>query len=133
MAQKQQFYRANAVADRFDRIITQLKALAQQSIDKYEHYANVHREDAPVYKIGQKVWVDTRHMKTNRPMKKGDDKVAGPFKILKVYPRACLVELPSTMKIFPVFHYSLLRPYTDARGLPGQDAINEAESRHLRG
>ncbi|KAK1916915.1 hypothetical protein P3342_004470 [Pyrenophora teres f. teres] len=28
MAQKQQFYRANAVADRFDRIITQLKALA---------------------------------------------------------------------------------------------------------
>ena len=132
-AQKHQFYRANAVADRFDRIITQLKALAQQSIDKYERYANEHREDAPKYTVGQKVWVDTRHMKTNRPMKKGDDKVAGPFKILKVYPRACLVELPPSMKIFPVFHFSLLRPYTNARGLPGQDQINANESKHLRG
>jgi hypothetical protein len=30
-AQKVQFYKANTVADQFDRIITQLKALAQQS------------------------------------------------------------------------------------------------------
>ena len=29
--QKAQFYKANTVADQFDRIITQLKALAQQS------------------------------------------------------------------------------------------------------
>jgi hypothetical protein len=78
--QKQQFYRANAVANRFDRILTQLKALAQQSINKYKYYTNVPRKDAPRYSIEQKVWVDTRHMKTNRPMKKGDDKVAGPFK-----------------------------------------------------
>jgi hypothetical protein len=39
-AQKRQFYKANAVADRFKRIITQLKALAQQSVSKYEDYAN---------------------------------------------------------------------------------------------
>ena len=29
-SQKQQFYKANAVANRFERILTQLKALAQQ-------------------------------------------------------------------------------------------------------
>jgi transposase InsO family protein len=133
IAQKQQFYRANAVADRFERILTQLKALAQQSIDKYEHYANVHREDAPRYQVGQRVWVDARHMKTNRPMKKGDDKVIGPYKILKVYPRACLVQLPTRVCIFPVFHNSLLRPHTNVPALPGQDAINKAESRNLRG
>ena len=71
-------------------------------------------------------------MKTNRPMKKGDNKMAGPFTITKVYPRACLLELPASMKIFPVFHNSLLKPHNGSRGLAGQQQINEAESRHLR-
>jgi hypothetical protein len=131
--QKRQFYRANVVADRFERIITQLKALAQQSAARYEEYANVSREDAPHYQEGDEVYIDTRNMKTNRPMKKGDDKMTGPYPIKKVYPRACLVDLPPNMKIFPVFHNSLLRPHKRATGLPGQQQINEAESRHLRG
>ena len=37
------------------------------------------------------------------------------------------------MKIFPVFHNSLLRPYADSNGLPGQTAINKAESRRTQG
>jgi len=37
------------------------------------------------------------------------------------------------MKIFPVFHHSLLRPHEGSQGLPGQEAINEAESRNIRG
>jgi RNase H-like domain found in reverse transcriptase/Reverse transcriptase (RNA-dependent DNA polymerase)/Integrase zinc binding domain len=130
---KRQFYRANVVTDRFERIITQLKALAQQSAARYEKYANELREDAPRYQEGDEVYIDTRNMKTNRPMKKGDDKMAGPYPIKKVYPRACLVDLPPNMKIFPVFHNSLLRPHKQATGLPGQQEINEAESRHLRG
>ena len=72
-------------------------------------------------------------MNTNRPMKKGDDKWAGPYPVLKVYPRACLVKLPEGVRIFPVFHNSLLKPKPDAKGLPGQDRINEAESRNTRG
>ena len=130
--QKKEFFRANAIADRFDRVITQLKALSVQSAARYEENANRRREDAPGYTVGQRVWVDTRNMKTNRPMKKGDDKWTGPCKILKVYPRACHVKLPEGVKVFPVFHNSLLRPHS-GNGLPGQDQINEAESRHLRG
>ena len=57
--QKHQFYRANAVTDRFERIITQLKALAQQSIARYEHYANKQREDALKHAIRDKVYVNT--------------------------------------------------------------------------
>jgi hypothetical protein len=132
-AQKRQFFRANTVADRFERIITQLKALAQQSIARYEEYANESREDAPRYREGDKVYINTRNMKTNRPMKKGDDKMIGPYRVKKAYPRACLVDLPANIKIFPVFHNSLLRPHTQTTGLPGQHQINEAESRHLRG
>ena len=58
-------------------------------------------------------------MKTNRPMKKGEDKWIGPYKVKKVYKRACLVELPPDTRIFPVFHTSLLRPQHASPGLPG--------------
>ena len=130
---KRQYYKANSVAERFDRILTQLTALAKQSAQQYEDSSNIHRTDAQRYTIGQEVYVDTRNMKTNRPMKKDDDKWAGSFPIQAVYPRACLVKLPEDMKIFPVFHNSLLRPKSDGNGLPGQKVINEAESRHIRG
>ena len=131
--QKRQFYKANVVADRFERILTQLKALARLSSQRYEENANESRAEAPRYLVGEEVYINTRNMKTNRPMKKGDDKWAGPYPILKVYPRSCLVQLPDHMKIFPVFHNSLLRPKTNGQGLKGQDLINEAESRNIRG
>ena len=83
--QKKEFFKADAITNRFDRIVTQLKALAEQSIRKYEENANESREDAPQYNVGQTVFVNTRNMKTNRPMKKGDDKWAGLYKVLKVY------------------------------------------------
>jgi hypothetical protein len=107
--------------------------LAEQAVARYEDKANQGREDAPIYLEGEGVYVDTRNMKTNRPMKKGDDKWAGPYKIIKVYPRSCLLELPGGMKVFPVFHNSLLRPKRSVKGLPGQDKINDAESRNIRG
>ena len=78
ITEKRQFYRANTVADRFERILSQLKALAAQSIAKYEEYANVHREDAPRYEEGQMVYINTRNMKTNWLMKMGDNRWAGP-------------------------------------------------------
>jgi hypothetical protein len=97
-AQRYQFYKANVVADRFERIITQLKALAQQSVSKYKDYANRHREDTLHYEEGQRVFVDTRNMKINCTMKKGDDKIAGSYRILKVYLHACLLELLAETK-----------------------------------
>ncbi|MDB5911071.1 MAG: hypothetical protein JWP34_5188, partial [Massilia sp.] len=132
VTQKREFLKANNIADRFDRILTQLKALSTQAAARYEENANDSRRDSPLFQVGQKVWVDTRNMKTNRPMKKGDDKWAGPFLITKVYKRACAVGLPDTMRIFPVFHTSLLRHHTST-GLTGQQQINEAESRNIRG
>ena len=71
-------------------------------------------------------------------MKKGDDKWDGPYKILNVYPRACRLDLPDRTRVFPVFHTSLLRPVaTNDDGirisLPGQDAINESESKNIKG
>jgi hypothetical protein len=130
-AQKSSFYKANAVANRFEAILTQLKALAQQSVNNYEHYALLWRKDALKYKVGQLVWLDTCNLKTTCPMKKGEEKIIGPFKITKTYSRTCLVELFAEMKIFSVFHHSLLRPHSNSPGLPGQDKINESELQKL--
>ena len=58
-----------------------MRALAQRSADRYEGNANESRDEAPQYQKGQLVYVDTRNMKTNRPMKKGDDKWAGPWPV----------------------------------------------------
>ncbi|QLI66561.1 Transposon Tf2-12 polyprotein [Metarhizium brunneum] len=138
MAQRRGFYKANTVAERFERILDQLRALAQQSIDRYERNANESRTESPIYHVGQEVWLSTKYLKTNRPMKKGDDKWTGPYEILSVYPRACRLELPDRIRIFPVFHNSLLRPVSTDEdgnriGLPGQSEINENESRNIRG
>jgi hypothetical protein len=50
--QKRQFNKANAIADRFDRILTQLTALTKQSAQRYEDNANLHRSDSPRYTPG---------------------------------------------------------------------------------
>ncbi|KAI0992602.1 hypothetical protein K3495_g15583, partial [Podosphaera aphanis] len=108
-AQREEFYRANNVADRFSIILDKLKALARESQQRYEENANARRADSPQFRKGDFVYMNTRNMKTSRPMKKMDDKWAGPYKVISVYPRACRLELPKGIRIFPVFHVSLLR------------------------
>lgn len=131
-AQRQEFHRAHEIGDRFSKILEQLQALARQSQQRYEDNANIKRTDAPQYQEGDLVYVDARNMKTNRPAKKLDDKWIGPYKVLKCYPRACRVELPPSVRIFPVFHTSLLQRQNPG-GLPGQEAINEAEAKNVQG
>jgi hypothetical protein len=59
------------------------------------------------------VYLDRRNIKTNRPSIKLDDKRLGPFKIARqINPVAFELKLPTTMKIHPVFHVSLLSPKT---------------------
>ena len=53
--------------------------------------------------------LNSKNVKTHRPSKKLDSKRLGPFKIIsKINDVAFKLDLPSTMKIHPVFHVSLL-------------------------
>lgn len=133
MQQKQESFRADAVAERFDRILTQLNALATQAIARYEKNGNAIRTDSPGYRVGQRVYVNVKNMKTNRPLKKLDDKWVGPYKVTEVYRRSCLLQLPGTLRVFPVFHTSLLQPAPEGRPRHGQQQINEAEAQRTRG
>ena len=62
-----------------------------------------------------------KNIKTSHPSQKLDVKRLGPFKILKVVGESQMafkLELPSQMRIHPVFHASLLEPYK-GNTLPG--------------
>ncbi|RAL62902.1 hypothetical protein DID88_004743 [Monilinia fructigena] len=47
IAQKREFFKGNKTADRMERILSQLQALARQAVTIYEENANQHRIDSP--------------------------------------------------------------------------------------
>jgi hypothetical protein len=83
-------------------------------------FHDAHQGDNPTFQVGDKVWLDSRNLKTFRPSKKLDDHWFGPFPIEQVISRNAykLKLTPAFRQIHPVFHVSLLRRYTP-------DAIEE--------
>ena len=82
--------------------------LAQQQQEKYY---NQHRKPTPDYNINDFVFLSTKNIKTLRPSKKLDHRFIGPYKVLeKIGSHAYRLDLPSSIKIHPVFHVSLLLP-----------------------
>jgi hypothetical protein len=86
------------------------------------------------FKIGDKVWLEGRNLRTEQPTAKLAPKRHGPFPIKKVLlPITYQLILPSTWKIHDVFHVDLLTPYveTDFHGpnytRPPPDLINDEE------
>lgn len=74
-----------------------------------EYHQKAEKEVRKEFKVGDKVWLVTTNIQTKRPMKKLDNKKAGPFPISeKISSHAYRLELPKTMRIHNVFHVSLL-------------------------
>jgi len=64
------------------------------------------------YQVGDQVWLLAPNIRTERPSKKLDWKRLGPYPIVqRMGLQAYQLELPSSMKVHPVFHVSLLDRY----------------------
>src|SRR5215204_6341591 len=104
-----------AAADRVDYIQLVHNALATEMAHAQTRqacYADTARMDAPSFEPGNWVLLQRRNVKTRRPSDKLDSKLLGPFKVLESISRhAVRLDLPSTIKIHPVFHTSLLELY----------------------
>jgi len=75
-----------------------------------EEFANRKRKPPPRYRVGDKVWLSTKNIHTQRPSKKLDHKHIGPFTILEqIGTTSYRLDLPQSMRIHPVFHSNLLR------------------------
>jgi hypothetical protein len=74
----------------------------------------VRHHDAPKYKVGDQVWLEGRHLRTNQPTTRLTPKCHGPFKITQVMsPVNYRLELPTQWSIHNVFHTDLLTPYRE--------------------
>ena len=73
--------------------------------------ADQHHLPAPMFQIGDEVWLLRGHIQTTRPSSKLDFKRLGRFKIIeKISSYTYKLYLPASMKCHPVFHVSLLEP-----------------------
>jgi hypothetical protein len=96
------------------KIATDALVLAKANQEKN---ANKSRRDVQ-YNVGDQVLLSAHHInlasQANRPSKKLQHRFIGPYKIIKkISTVAYKLELPESLKIHPVFHVSLLRPYQD--------------------
>ena len=65
------------------------------------------------FKLGDRVWLDTRNLKTNHHKKIGPRR-EGPFEIIRVIgPVTYQLNLPKSWRIHNVFHATLLRQYKE--------------------
>ena len=78
---------------------------------KVARYHDKNRLTAPTYRKGDKVFLQRANLRTTRPSRKLDHIKVGPFRIKeKISEVNYELELPTTMKMHPVFHVALLEP-----------------------
>jgi len=74
-------------------------------------YANKSRLEKPHLRGGNLVYLLRRNIKITRPSDKLDSKKIGPFKVKRNIRNISFeLELPPTIRIYPIFHLSLLKP-----------------------
>ncbi|XP_073439022.1 uncharacterized protein [Dendrobates tinctorius] len=88
-----------------------LKTTLTTAQERYKRAADRTRRPAPVYRVGDTVWLSTKNLRVRAPTVKLGQKFVGPYKIVAlVNSVAVRLKLPPAWKVHPVFHVSLLKP-----------------------
>jgi transposase InsO family protein len=103
--------RAKHFAVNFDEVHRFLRDRMADAQETMRKYADRDRIAAPPFRIGDRVFVYTDHIRTNRTARKLAEKKISPFPIIsQPSPMSFTLRLPSTIRIHPVFHVSQLEP-----------------------
>ena len=105
-----------------------------QELMKRAQLSWIKHRDTPKYKVGDQVWLEGHHLRTNQPTAKLAPRHHGPFPIVQVMsPVNYRLQLPTQWSIHDVFHIDLLTPYceTPTHGAnyqrPPPDLVNGVE------
>jgi hypothetical protein len=103
--------RARHFAVNFDEIHRFLRDRMKEAQDAMSQSANRERSLPPPFRVGDRVFLRTDHIRTNRSARKLAERKIGPFSIVsQPSSMSFTLQLPSTIRIHPVFHVSQLEP-----------------------
>ena len=105
-------------AKRIDDAVAYARSCMKEAQERQARQANKKRR-VPDFGPEDMVYVIKKTWKTDRPSDKLDYPLAGPFKILKMAGHSYRLELPTSYRIWPVFHADRLRK-DPGNPLPGQ-------------
>jgi len=105
---------AQDLVTRLLEIHKDMKARLVEAQERQKRNVDKSWKQNPNISVGDKVWLLRRNLKIRRPSDKFDYHRLGPFRMNKqVNEVAYKLDLPSSKKIHPVFHVSLLEPYRE--------------------
>ncbi|KAJ8354573.1 hypothetical protein SKAU_G00221400 [Synaphobranchus kaupii] len=82
-----------------------------RSNSRSQRLADLHRTAAPKYRAGQQVWLSTSNISLPSSSKKLRPRFIGPFPVVRlVNPVSVKLSLPASLKVYPVFHVSQIKP-----------------------
>jgi hypothetical protein len=99
---------AQAYAQKLHEAWETARAIMARSQQKKERDVNQHRRPID-FEVGDQVWVSTKNWKTQRPSRKLDHQMDGPYTILRQVGNSYELDLPKSTRIYPVFAPELLR------------------------
>ena len=103
----------------FVAVFNKVIAASKKAKIMMKSQADKHCSTAPIYKIGDQVWLSTENLcMLNRASKKLTEKGIGPYEISNIMPNVVELKLPKTLRIHPVVNISRVKPYLGP--LPGQ-------------
>ena len=83
-----------------------------KSCDDMQRYADFTRGETLEYKVGDKVWLSTKNLNIDRPIRKLAERQIGLYEIVKIISsNAVKLKLPTSFKIHNVVNVSRIRPY----------------------
>jgi hypothetical protein len=128
---------AQEFADKMKKIRDEATAAMGKAQQKMTENYNRHRRPTSELHVGQKVWLEAKDVRTERPSKKLADKRLGPYEILeKVGEAAWKLKIPGREKRYPVYHEGLLTPYKEppphrCNPRPPPDIIDDEEEHEV--
>jgi len=103
--------RAKHFAINFDEVHKFLRDRMKDTQDAMCKYADQDCLEPPPFRVGNRVYIRTDHIRTNRTSCKLAEKKISPFPIVtQPSVMSFTLRLPSTIRIHPVFHVSQLEP-----------------------